>query len=296
MTINAETKIVGLIGHPISHSFSPFIHNTAFELIGLNYKYVAFDVLPENLKDALKGIIALGIKGVNVTIPHKETVIESLDNVSPEARIVGAVNTIVNENGALIGYNTDVYGFTESLKKYKNLISNTPVFIFGAGGSARAVIYSLITNFQPERIVIANRNISRAEGIVRHFSQVLGYKDFEVKEFFLPEISADIKSSRLVVNATPIGMYPNIDELPIPVDDFFHDGQVVYDLVYNPPMTKFLKLARRRGAEIISGIEMLILQASKSFELWTGREMPIADVKKFLLQQLKPRRKNDTQR
>ncbi|CUS79129.1 shikimate dehydrogenase [Candidatus Kryptonium thompsonii] len=297
MTINAETKIVGLIGHPISHSFSPFIHNTAFELTGLNYKYIAFDVLPENLKDALKGLVALGIKGVNVTIPHKEAVIESLDNVSPEARIIGAVNTIVNENGTLSGHNTDVYGFTESLKKYKNLISNTPVFIFGAGGSARAVIYSLITNFQPERIVIANRNISRAEGITRHFSQVLGYKDFEVKEFFLPEIAGDIKSSRLVVNTTPIGMYPNINELPVPVDDFFHDGQVVYDLVYNPPMTKFLKLARRKGAEVISGIEMLILQASKSFELWTGKEMPIAEIKKLLLKELKPRRKkgkNDT--
>lgn len=145
--------------------------------------------------------------------------------------------------------------------------------------------------------MIANRNISRAEGITRHFSQVLGYKDFEVKEFFLPEIAGDIKSSRLVVNTTPIGMYPNINELPVPVDDFFHDGQVVYDLVYNPPMTKFLKLARRKGAEVISGIEMLILQASKSFELWTGKEMPIAEIKKLLLKELKPRRKkgkNDT--
>ncbi|CUS86985.1 shikimate dehydrogenase [Candidatus Kryptobacter tengchongensis] len=295
MIIDAETKLVGLIGHPVSHSFSPFIHNTAFEIIGLNYKYITFDVLPEHLKDALKGIIALGIKGVNVTIPHKEIVIENLDNVSPEARIIGAVNTIVNENGILSGYNTDVYGFTESLKKYKEIISNTPVFIFGAGGSARAVIYSLITNFQPERIVIANRNTSRAEGLVRYFSQVLGYKDFEVKEFFFPEIAGDIKSSRLVVNTTPIGMHPNINDLPVQTNEIFHEGQIVYDLVYNPPMTKFLKLAQSKGAEVISGIEMLILQASKSFELWTGKEMPIAEVKKFLLQKLKSRkRKNDT--
>lgn len=293
MTINAETKIVGIIGHPISHSFSPFIHNTAFEIIGLNYKYVAFDVLPENLKDALKGIVALGIKGVNVTIPHKESVLENLDDVSPEARIVGAVNTIVNENGTLSGYNTDVYGFTESLKRYKDIISNTPVFIFGAGGSARAVIYSLITNFQPERIVIANRNISRAEGIARYFSQTLGYKDFEIKEFFLPEIAGDIKSSRLIINTTPIGMYPNVNDLPIQTDEILHDGQIVYDLVYNPPITKFLKLARKRGAEIISGIEMLILQAGKSFELWTTKEMPIQEVKKLLLQKLKTKRKKD---
>ncbi len=290
MTIDAGTKIVGLIGHPILHSFSPFIHNTAFEIAGLNYKYVAFDVLSENLKDALRGIVALGIKGVNVTIPHKEAVIEILDDVSPEARIVGAVNTIVNENGILIGHNTDVYGFTESLKKYKNLISNTPVFIFGAGGSARAVIYSLITNFQPERIVIANRNISRAEGLARYFSQVLGYKDFEVKEFFLPEIAGDIKSSRLIINTTPIGMYPNVNDLPIQSDEILHEGQIVYDLVYNPPTTKFLKFARRNGAEVISGIEMLILQASKSFELWTAKEMPITEVKKLLLRKLRAKK------
>ncbi len=297
MEINSETKIVGLIGHPISHSFSPLIHNFAFELLGLNYKYLTFDVLPENLGDALRGIIALGITGVNVTIPHKESVIANLNDVSPEARIIGAVNTIVNDNQRLIGYNTDVFGFTESIKKYKEIISNAPVFIFGAGGSARAVIYSLITNFQPERIVIANRNISRAEGIARYFSQVLGYKNFEIKEFFFPEIAGDIKSSRLIVNTTPIGMHPNINDLPVQSDEIFHEAQIVYDLVYNPPMTKLLKVAQNKGAEVVSGIDMLILQAGKSFELWTGKEMPIAETKKFLLQKLKSKkRKNDASR
>ncbi len=290
MEINAETKIVGLIGHPIFHSFSPFIHNLAFEITGLNYRYLTFDVLPENLKDALKGIIALGIKGANVTIPHKEAVIENLDSVSPEARIIGAVNTIVNENGRLTGYNTDVYGFTESLKEYKDLIANTPVFIFGAGGSARAVIYSLITTFQPERIVIANRNISRAEGLARYFSQVFGYK-IEAKELFYPDIAGDIKSSRLIINTTPVGMHPEINDSLIQNDEIFHEGQIVYDLVYNPLMTKLLKLAKSKGAETISGIEMLILQASKSFELWTGKEMPTAEIKKFLLQKLKLRKR-----
>lgn len=297
MEINSETKIVGLIGHPISHSFSPLIHNFAFELLGLNYKYLTFDVLPENLEDALKGLIALGITGVNVTIPHKESVIANLNDVSSEARIIGAVNTIVNDNQKLIGYNTDVFGFTESIKKYKEVIANTSVFIFGAGGSARAVIYSLITNFQPGRIVIANRNISRAEGIARYFSQVLGYKNFEVKEFFLPDIAKDIKSSRLIVNATPIGMHPNINDSPIQSDEIFHEGQIVYDLVYNPPMTKFLKIAQNKGAEVVSGLDMLIFQAGKSFELWTGKEMPIAETKKFLIQKLKSkRRKNDPSR
>jgi shikimate dehydrogenase len=291
MEINAETKIVGLIGHPITHSFSPLIHNFAFDILGLNYKYLVFDVLPENLKDAIKGIVSLGIKGVNVTIPHKETVLQNLDDVSSEARIIGAVNTIVNDNGILKGFNTDVFGFTESLKEFKEMISNTPAFIFGAGGSARAVIYSLITNFQPERIIIANRNFSRAESIARYFSQVLGYKNFEVKEFFLPEISADIKSSRLIVNTTPIGMHPNSDDIPIQSDDVFHPGQIVYDLVYNPPITRFLQFAQEKGATVISGIDMLILQASKSFELWTGEQMPVEQVKKFLIQKLKSKRR-----
>jgi len=291
MEINAETKIVGLIGHPITHSFSPLIHNFVFDILGLNYKYLVFDVLPENLKDAIKGIVSLGIKGVNVTIPHKETVLQNLDDVSSEARIIGAVNTIVNDNGILKGFNTDVFGFTESLKEFKEMISNTPAFIFGAGGSARAVIYSLITNFQPERIIIANRNLSRAESIARYFSQVLGYKNFEVKEFFLPEISADIKSSRLIVNTTPIGMHPNSDDIPIQSDDVFHPGQIVYDLVYNPPITRFLQFAQEKGATVISGIDMLILQASKSFELWTGEQMPVEQVKKFLIQKLKSKRR-----
>jgi shikimate dehydrogenase len=297
MEINSDTKIVGLIGHPISHSFSPLIHNFAFELLGLNYKYLTFDVLPENLEDALKGIIALGITGVNVTIPHKESVIANLNDVSPEARIIGSVNTIVNDNQKLIGYNTDVFGFTESIKKYKEAIANTPVFIFGAGGSARAIIYSLITNFQPGRIVIANRNTSRAEGIARYFSQVLGYKNFDVKEFFFPDIAKDIKSSRLIVNTTPIGMHPNVNDSPVQSDEIFHEGQIVYDIVYNPPMTKLLKMAQNKGAEVISGLDMLIFQAGKSFELWTGKEMPIAETKKFLLQKLKSKRKkNDTPR
>jgi len=293
MEINSETKIVGLIGHPISHSFSPFIHNLAFDLLGLNYRYLTFDVLPENLKDALRGIVALGIKGVNVTIPHKESVIANLDDVSAEARIVGAVNTIVNDSGRLVGYNTDVYGFTESVRKYKDRIANATVFIFGAGGSARAVIYSLVTNFQPERIIITNRNISRAEGVARYFSQVLGYKNFEVKEFFFPDIAGDIKSSALVINTTPIGMHPNINDLPVQNDEIFHEGQIVYDLVYNPPMTKFLKVAKNKGAEVVSGVEMLILQAEKAFNLWTGKEMPVQEVQKFLIQKLKSRRKKD---
>jgi shikimate dehydrogenase len=292
--IDTGTKIVGLIGHPISHSFSPFIHNTAFEILNLNFKYLVFDVPPENLKEAIRGIPALGIIGVNITIPHKEAVLELLDNVSPETRIIGAVNTIVNENGNLTGYNTDVFGFTEPLKRFKNEVANSPVLIFGAGGAARAVIYSLITNFQPEKIIISNRNLSRAQLLVEHFSQILGYREFEVRELFIPDMESDVKSARLIINATPIGMYPKSDETLIQNPELFHKGQIIYDVVYNPQETVMLKIAKSRGARIISGIDMLIFQAAKSFELWTGFDMPLSEIRKMLIQKIrkKKRRRN----
>lgn len=287
MQIDAGTKIVGLIGHPLSHSFSPFIHNKAFEILNLNYRYLAFDVLPENLEDAINGIKALGIIGVNVTIPHKEAVISHLDNIAPEARSIGAVNTIVNTDGVLTGYNTDVFGFSEALKKYKSEVVNTQVVIIGAGGAAKAVIYALITNFQPEKIIIVNRNTSRAELLVKHFVQFTQYDNFSVKPLFTPDITAEIKSSKLIVNATPIGMFPKTDETPIPDKSLLHSGQIVYDLVYNPRETMLLKMAKQKGAKVINGLDMLIFQAAKSFELWTGKEMPVKEIKKDLLQKVK---------
>jgi len=162
---NHNTKIIGVIGHPIKHSFSPLMHNLAFDLLKLDYAYLPFDVPISSLKDALKGILALGIKGVNVTLPLKEKIIDFLSDVSEEANVIGAVNTVVNENGALRGYNTDVSGVFETLNPYKDELTGSSVTIVGAGGAARSVIYTLIRHFKPKEINIVNRTEQKAESL-----------------------------------------------------------------------------------------------------------------------------------
>ncbi len=168
-SFHLNTQIVGLLGHPIKHTFSPFIHNIAFEITKLDYIYLPFDVPPSNLKNAIKGIIALGLKGYNVTIPHKEKMMEFMNNISEEASIVGSVNTVVNEMGKLSGYNTDVTGIHETLNPYKKSLSGETVSIVGSGGAARAVVYTLIRHFKPKKIFLINRTEQRAEGIKKLF-------------------------------------------------------------------------------------------------------------------------------
>src|ERR1035437_10149953 len=185
---NHNTKIVGVIGHPIKHSFSPLMHNIAFELAGLNYIYLPFDVPPTNLKDALKGMTALGIKGFNVTLPLKEKIFPLLKDVSEEASIIGSVNTIVNEDGVLRGYNTDVYGIVESLNPYKDELTGANVSIIGAGGASRAVIYSLIRTFKVAQINIINRTEQTAESINEYFAAKMLFNDIKAYPLVPPDL------------------------------------------------------------------------------------------------------------
>src|SRR4030042_703964 len=167
---NHSTQIIGVIGHPIKHSFSPLMFNISFELSGLNYIYLPFDVPAQNLKSAVKGMIALGIKGFNITLPHKESIVQLLSDVSEEAGVIGAVNTVVNENGKLHGFNTDVHGVVETLNQYKDDISGSEVTVIGAGGAARSVIYSLIRHFKVNQVNIINRTAQTAESLKEDFS------------------------------------------------------------------------------------------------------------------------------
>ncbi|MCW8805477.1 MAG: shikimate dehydrogenase, partial [Ignavibacteriaceae bacterium] len=166
----ANTELIGLIGHPIKHSYSPFIQNYALELMNLDYVYLPFDVPTENLKNAVKAVLSLGLKGLNVTLPHKEKIIKFLDELSEEASIIGAVNTIVNDHGKLMGYNTDANGILETLLPYKDKISGTKMTVIGAGGSARAVIFTLLRHFKPEEINIINRTQQKADSLANDFS------------------------------------------------------------------------------------------------------------------------------
>lgn len=277
-----NTKILGLIGHPIKHSYSPFIHNITFEFKNMDYIYLAFDVPPSNLKSALKGMIALGIRGFNATIPHKENLVQYVNDVSEEASIIGSVNTVVNELGKLSGYNTDVNGILETLMPFKEEIAGSEVSVVGAGGAARAVIYSLIRYFKPSRIYLINRTEQRADALRNYFKDKMKFDSFKTRELFPPDVVDVFRNSKLIVNATSVGMFPDSDDAITSLSESFTKDQIVFDLVYNPVQTRLLKTAAQQGAIALDGLKMLVYQAAKSFELWTGEVMPVDQIYKSL--------------
>ncbi len=256
--MDSYTKLYGIIGHPVRHSLSPAMHNAAFMTTGLNAAYLAFDVT--ELKEAIAGIRALGIMGVSVTIPHKEAVIPFLDQVDETATQMGAVNTIVNRDGKLLGYNTDWIGAVRALKEVIDP-KGRKVLVLGAGGSARAVCTGLFR--QGARIHIANRTVSKAKDLAALCNGSWSGLD---------ELSG-IKA-QVLVNTTSVGMAPDVEG--IPVDPKVLDGfDVVMDLVYSPLETRLLRESRKRGAVVINGLRMLLHQAGEQFKLWTGKEPPI---------------------
>jgi shikimate dehydrogenase len=286
-TFHLNTQILGLLGHPIKQTYSPFIHNVAVQMKNLDYIYLPFDVPSANLRNALRGMIALNIKGFNVTIPHKENIIQFLNNVSEEASIIGSVNTVVNEMGKLNGYNTDVDGVLATLIPYKNEISGKDICVVGAGGGARAVIYALIRHFKPKKIFIINRTEQRAETLKNYFSAKMKYTSIKTRELFPPDLVKIFKDSKLIVNATSVGMFPDSDDVITSLSDSFVKDQLVFDLVYNPPETKLLQLAASNGAIVLDGVKMLVHQAAKSFELWTGEKVPIDELQRSLMMLIK---------
>jgi len=277
-----NTKLIGLIGHPIKQSYSPFIHNIATQLKELDYIYLPFDVIPDNLENAINGIVALGIEGMNITIPHKEKIIKHLDDLSEESAMIGAVNTIINDHGKLFGYNTDVYGIVETLNPYKEQISGSRVSVIGAGGGARAVIYTLIRYFKPSDITIINRTLQRAHTLQNFFTEKMRYDNFLTMELIPPDIVDTLSNSKLIVNCSPVGLSPDVNDTPTILEKSFNKNQIVFDMIYNPTVTKLMNIAGRRGAITIGGLQMLVHQAAKSFELWTGKEMPVDKVLRSL--------------
>jgi shikimate dehydrogenase len=252
-------------------------------LTGTQIIYLPFDVHSSNLKSAINGMIALGIKGFNVTLPHKIKVVEYLSKVSEEAAIVGAVNTIVNDLGKLTGYNTDVHGIFETLNPFKEEINGSSVTVFGAGGGSRAVLYTLIRHFKPSQINLLNRTEQHSEYLKQYFKDKMKCKSISTVELFSPEMTEAIKNSKLIINTTSVGMYPDVDDSIINSDDLFRKDQIVFDLVYNPIKTKLLQLAETNGAIALNGLTMLIHQAAKSFSLWTNKEFPVEKVYKSVL-------------
>ena len=279
----SDIELVGLLGYPIKQSYSPFIQNVAAELTGTKIIYLPFEVHSSNLKDAVKGLVALGIRGFNVTVPHKVKVLDYINKLSEEAAVIGAVNTVVNDLGKLTGYNTDVHGVNVSLEPYKSEINGNEVTIIGSGGSARAVIYTLIRNFKPKKIYLLNRTEEHAESLKQHFKNKMRFDSLSTRVLLQPNSFDTLSDSALVVNATPVGMYPNTEDNIVNSAKVFTKNQIVFDLVYNPVKSNFLKDAESQGATIINGLMMLVEQAGKSFTLWTNTEFPSEKVYKSLL-------------
>ncbi len=271
--IDYNTKIVGIIGHPIKHSLSPMMHNFCFQKQKLNYVYLPFDVPTSNLKGALKALNMLGIRGLNVTLPHKEKIMQFMDHISEEASIVGAVNTIVSEGNQLFGYNTDINGIVETLLPYKDNLVKSIVTIIGAGGAARGVIFSLIRHFKVDRINIINRTEERSEAIKDYFKDKMHFDAIYSYELMAKENTEVYQSSNLIINTTSIGLSPNVNDTPTDIAESFNSSQIIFDLIYNPIKTKFLQIAESQNATILDGLKMFVTQGAKSFELWTGSEM-----------------------
>jgi shikimate dehydrogenase len=284
--INGSTKVVGIIGNPIAHSVSPQMHNTAYEKLGLNYCYVPISVKPEDLEKALEGIRILGMVGVNVTIPHKEAVISHLDEATKIVRLIGSANVILSQEGRLVGYNTDGPGFIDSLKEDAGFdVAGKRAVVLGAGGGARAAAIMLAQD-GVKNLVISDLMYEKAEELCEYINS-----HFEIAPYACPTKSNELKklveSCDLLVNATPIGMYPKVDECPIDDDYKIPPTAVVYDLVYNPLETKLLKLAKANGAKAVSGIGMLIRQGALAFSLFTEEEAPVQIMRDAALEALK---------
>lgn len=270
--ITGKTKLLGVLGHPIGHTLSPAMHNAALEHLGLDYRYLAFDVHPSSLGDAVAAVRALGIAGLNVTIPHKKDVIPLLDEISPEAKLIGSVNTIKNEQGRLIGSSTDGEGFLQSLEAVGVDPRGKRAVVLGAGGSARAVAHALVANGAV--VTLSNRTLDRAESLARRINEVTAPGSVSVAPLAHGGLKEVIGSADMLVNCTSVGMCPNVDSSPC-LEDLLHSGLVVYDLIYNPLRTKLMSAAENVGAMTVSGLKMLVYQGAVSFRIWTGIDPPV---------------------
>ncbi|MBO5151904.1 MAG: shikimate dehydrogenase [Methanobrevibacter sp.] len=278
MEIKGSTNVVGLIGHPVEHSFSPPMHNAAFNKLNMDYVYTAFDVNPNDLKTAIVGADALNIKGFNVTIPHKIEVMKYLNEIDEVAKLIGAVNTIDFKN--LKGYNTDGIGAIKAIGEVTN-VKNKNVVIAGAGGASRAISFYL-AKYGVDQLTILNRNVEKAQKLA---NDVL---DSEL----IDNVESDsinnmnLSDADILINTTPVGMHPNVDDVPIALAGDMHDNLVVFDAVYNPNETGLLKQAIEAGAKPVYGIKMLLYQGAESFEIWTGKKAPIDVMQEALIKYL----------
>ena len=278
MRLNGKTSLLGVVGHPIGHSLSPRMHNAAFAASGHNYAYVALDVRPEDLKEAVRGLVALGFKGFNVTMPHKEEIIPLLDDVEESARLAGAVNTVVVEDGSLRGLNTDGSGFLRACKESGIDFGGKRVLVLGAGGAAAAIAASVLGEGAME-VGISNRSHDRAERLADRLRQT--YPSTRIRVYPLSEGVETLDEVEVLVNATYLGMR---DEDPLPVhEEFIGPDLAVCDAVYRPDgETRLIRAARSLGVQTVSGERMLLYQGVEAQKIWTGLEPDVGVMSRAL--------------
>lgn len=279
--ITGSTKVVAILGFPVDHSLSPAMHNLEFERLGLDYVYVPASTRPENLEVSLMGLVAAGVVGMNVTIPHKQAVIPLLDSISDDAKLVGAVNTIKVVDGRLLGYNTDIDGWVRDIQE-DILLERNAVCILGAGGAARAVAVGALAS-GASRLFICGRNPDTVSALASDLQSRIPDADISWRHLDDPECRAEVAACDIVVNTTPVGMETTLG-MPIP-PEWLSENQYYYDTIYNPAETELMRMARQKGCAVRNGLGMLAYQGAVAFEIWTGEE-PDVDRMKSILRRL----------
>lgn len=276
-------RAVGLIGYPVAHSLSPLMHNAAFRATGFPGVYLLFPVASENLSWAVQGLKALDLLGANVTIPYKSQVMEYLDEISPLAAATGAVNTIHNDGGRLVGYNTDVSGFLASLEEYGLDVCGWDCVLLGAGGACLAVGVALL-QAGARSITVLARRAEQAQHTAEHLARLAGEWQMDCRlDWGLlqrpAEAGAVVQSAQLLVNTTPYGMWPRVESTPLVPAEWLRSLRAVYDLVYNPRETALLAAARAEGVLAVGGESMLVHQGAAAFSIWTQLAAPLAEMR-----------------
>lgn len=281
--ITGHTGLICLLGSPCKHSISPMMHNKSFEALELDYRYLAFEVDENTLETAVNGLKAMGARGFNLTMPCKNKMVALCDQLSPAAKLIGAVNTVVNDNGILTGHNTDGIGYMQSVKDAGFDIIGKKMVLLGAGGAATAILVQAALDGVKEISVFlrkTSRFYDRADATAKALREETGCKitlcDFNDYDLLRHELA----DSAILVNGTSIGMAPNADACPIPDADILPDGIIVSDIIYNPKETKLLSMAREKGLPHFNGTYMLLYQGAEAFRLWTGYAMPVELIKK----------------
>lgn len=280
--ITGHTRLTGLLGSPVAHSKSPLMHNEAFRLLRLDYVYLCFDVKEDNLKTAFEGLKKLNVAGFNCTMPDKTAICELLDDLSPAAKMIGAVNTVVNENGRYIGHNTDGIGYMQSVKDAGFDIKGETMTLLGAGGAASSIfVQAALDGVKKINLFsIKDRFWEKAEKMV---DMVNSNTDCDAKLIELGNddiLNEAISNSKILTNATSVGMAPNTDNCIVKDFSIFNENLIVSDVIYNPMETKLLKIAKEHGCPTFNGIYMLLYQGAEAFKLFTGKDMPVEEIKK----------------